>query len=109
MNMSRMKPRMRLEAVPEPTAAKFFRRDMRTVGSRRLAPLGRPRLARLAVESRLQPPPDRSFAGRIGDLVAHQIGHVEDVDHALAEGRDMRRGDVEIEVRNRPGEVVEKA
>src|SRR5258708_6103864 len=28
MNMSRTKPRMRLDALPAPTVAKFFRRDM---------------------------------------------------------------------------------
>ena len=48
-------------------------------------------------------------ARRIDDLVAGQIGHVEDVDGPLAEGRDMGRGDVEVEVGDRPGQVVEQA
>ena len=45
----------------------------------------------------------------VGDLVADEIGHVEDVDRPLAEGRDMGRGDVEVEVGDRPREVVEEA
>ena len=52
---------------------------------------------------------DRHLARRRGDLRAEQVGHVEHVDHALAERRDMRRGDVEAELRQRRGQLVEQA
>ena len=134
MKMSRTKPRRRLVAVAPPTVAKFLRSDMRR-GSRwrdgvsppgaRTLDRGRGRRA-----PSFTPAPSagrgaaRSAPGRrrrlpaaggsppragLGDLVAEKIGHVEDVDRALAEGRDMGRGDVEAEVRDRPGEVVEEA
>ena len=50
-------------------------------------------------------------AWRVGAVIlrAEQIGDVEHVDHALAEGRDMRRGDVEVELRQRRGQLVEQA
>src|SRR5690242_20594014 len=100
MNMSRTKPRMRLDAVPAPTVAKFFRRDITgcAANSRRLPPLRRSGFRRLAVEGGGEAAADGSFAGGVGDLVAGEIGYVENVDHPLAEGRDMGRGDVEVEV-----------
>ena len=66
-------------------------------------------LGGLAVEGGAQAAADRRLAAGIGDLVADEIGHIEDVDGALAEGDDMRRGDVEIEVGDRPRQVVEQA
>src|SRR6185295_2303921 len=53
--------------------------------SRRFFP-PRPRLAaRLdAVEGGAQPAADGRLALRAGDLVAHQVGHIEGVDRALA-------------------------
>ena len=43
------------------------------------------------------------------DLCAGEVGHVEHVDGPLAEGRDMRRGDIEIEPIKRLGQFVEEA
>ena len=64
---------------------------------------------KLAVESSEKPSANRRLASRVGNLVADEVGHVEHVDGALAEGRDVGRGDVEIEVGNGAGEIVEKA
>lgn len=52
---------------------------------------------------------DRGLPGRRGDLGAEQVGDIEHVAGALAEGRDMRRGDVEVELRGRGGQLVEQA
>src|SRR5687767_15563356 len=49
------------------------------------------------------------LAGRRGDLRAEQIGDIEHVDHALAECRNMRRGDVEAELRQRGGQFVQQS
>src|SRR5262245_665420 len=38
-----------------------------------------------------------------------QVGDIENVHRTLAEGRDMRRGDVETEVGNGAGQIIEKA
>src|SRR3954454_24843660 len=51
---------------------------------------------------------DRDLAGWRGDLGAEQVGDVEHVAGALAEGGDMRRGDVEVELRDRGGELVQQ-
>ena len=77
--------------------------------SRRLPPPCRARVGGRLGEGGAQAAADGGFARRVGDLVAEQVGHVEDVDGALAERRDMRRGDVEIEIRDLAGEVVEQA
>src|SRR5580765_6946714 len=42
---------------------------------------------------------DRGLPGRRVDLRAEQIRHVEHVAGALAKGRDMGRGDIEVELR----------
>src|SRR3984957_20858335 len=64
---------------------------------------------RAAREHRDQRALDRRVARRREDLRPEQIGHVEHVDRALAEGRDVRRGDVEVELGQRGGELVEQA
>src|SRR4051812_49610279 len=46
---------------------------------------------------------DRGLSGRRTDLGPQQIGDVEHVARAFAESRDMRRCDVEVELRNRGG------
>ena len=61
-----------------------------------------------AVEDDGEPPADGGLAAGVGDLVPDQIGYVENVHCALAEGRNMGRSDVEVKVRNLAGEVVEQ-
>src|SRR5919108_515028 len=53
------------------------------------------RSRRRAIEHGDQPRPDRLDARRALDLLTGEVGHVESVDHLLAEGGDMGRGDVE--------------
>ena len=103
MNMSRTKPRTRLVAVRAADGGEVL--EERHAGPPCLTPVSRApgglrRLGRglRAVEGGEQPAADRRLAGRVGDLVADEVGHIEDVDGALAEGRDMGRGDVEVEV-----------
>ena len=60
-------------------------------------------------EQREQRPLDRRLPGRRRDFGAEQVGDVEHVDHALAEGRDMGRGDVQIELGQRGRQLVEQA
>src|SRR5215831_20672036 len=50
---------------------------------------------------------DRGVATRREDLRTEEIGDVEHVDGALAERRHMGGGDVEIELGQRGGQVVE--
>ena len=50
-------------------------------------------------EQRQQRALDRGLARRSGDLRAGEISHIENVDNPLTEGRDMRLGDVEVELR----------
>ncbi len=52
---------------------------------------------------------DRGLSRRRVDLRAEQIGDVEHVAGALAEGRDMGRGDIEVELRDRGGQFVQQA
>ena len=52
---------------------------------------------RLAPEHGSQRLLDLLLAGGAGDLVAGEIGHVEDVDRLFAECGDLRRGDIEAE------------
>src|SRR3979409_2233266 len=52
---------------------------------------------------------DRGLPRRRVDLRAEQVGDVEHVAGALAEGRDMGRGDVEVELRNRRRQLIQKA
>src|SRR6266700_8215218 len=54
-------------------------------------------------EQRQQRTLDRGLPRRRGDLGAKEISYVEHVDHALAEGRHMRGGDVEVELGERGG------
>ncbi len=42
-------------------------------------------------------------------MVAGQVGDIEHIDRLLAEGGDLRRGDVEIEAEQRFGDVIEQA
>jgi len=66
-----------------------------------------PRFSRFAgglagrTEELQQGTPDRRLAGAAVIFRAEQIGDVEHVDHALAEGRHMGRSDVEVEFRDR--------
>src|SRR6185369_8317867 len=52
---------------------------------------------------------DRSLPGRRVDLGAEQVGDVEHVAGAFAEGRDMGGGDVEVELRDRGRQLIQKA
>ena len=56
-----------------------------------------------------QPLANGRLAALAGDLLAGEIGHVEHVDRLLAEGGDMRRGDVEIEIGDLARHVIEQA
>ena len=56
-----------------------------------------------------QPLADAGLPGFGGDLVADEIGHVEGVDDLFAEGGDMRRRDVQRQVRDCAGDVAQKA
>src|SRR6202022_1572785 len=51
---------------------------------------------------------DRGLPRRRVDLRAEQVGDVKHVAGALAEGRDMGGGDVEVELRNRGGELIQQ-
>ena len=51
---------------------------------------------------------DRGLPRRRVDLRAQQIGDVEHVAGALAEGRDMGGGDVEVELRDRRRQFVKQ-
>ena len=53
----------------------------------------------LGVEHIHQIAANRSLARRIDDLGARKIGDIEGVHRLFAEGHDMRRGDVEVELR----------
>ena len=52
---------------------------------------------------------DRGLPRRRVDLRAEQVGDIEHVAGALAEGRDMGRGDVEVELRDRGGQLIQQA
>src|ERR1700683_3318846 len=52
---------------------------------------------------------DRGLPRRRRDLGTEQVGDVEHVAGALAEGRDMGGGDVEVELRNRGGQLIQEA
>src|SRR6185312_12273776 len=52
---------------------------------------------------------DRGLPGRRVDLRAEQVGDVEHVAGTLAERRDMGGGDVEVELRDRGGQLIEQA
>jgi hypothetical protein len=56
---------------------------------------------------RQQMPLDRRLPRRRGDLRPRQIRHVKRIDRLLAEGDDMGGADVEVELRERGGQVVE--
>src|SRR4051794_24027645 len=64
--------------------------------------------AGVAVEDLEHRPPDRRLPARVGDLCAGEVGDVEDIDRLLAEGRDMGRGDVEVELPDDGREVIEQ-
>src|ERR1700681_2851387 len=49
---------------------------------------------------------DRGLPRRRVDLRTEQVGDVKHVAGALAEGRDMGGGDVEVEFRNRGGQLI---
>src|ERR1700693_138361 len=66
-------------------------------------------LALVALEYAEQRAADRGLARRRDDLRAGEVRHIEDVDGALAEGRHVRRGDVEVEARDGVGEIIEQA
>src|SRR5262249_33228376 len=51
---------------------------------------------------------DGGLPRRRGDLRAEQIGDVEHVDHALAEGGDVGGGDVEGELRQGRGQLEQQ-
>ena len=70
--------------------------------SGRLKRLIVPRLQRLQ-----QTLADGALTGLARDLLADEVGHVEHVDRLLAEGGDMGRGNVEIEIGNLARDVVE--
>src|SRR5262245_28470842 len=59
-------------------------------------------------EQRNQRALDRGLARRRTDLRAHQVRDVEHVDHALAERRNVRGCDIEIELRERRRQLVQK-
>src|SRR4051794_6156173 len=52
---------------------------------------------------------DRGLPGRRVDLRAEQVGNIKHVAGALAEGRYMGGGDVEVEFRDRGGELIQQA
>src|SRR5438445_8673765 len=52
---------------------------------------------------------DRGLPGRRVDLGAEQVGDVEHVARAFAEGRDMGGGNVEVELRDRGGALIQQA
>src|SRR5450755_4985023 len=52
---------------------------------------------------------DRGLPRRRADLGAEQVGDVEHVAGALAEGRDMGGGDVEVKLRDRGGQLIQQA
>ena len=52
---------------------------------------------------------DRLLAPLARHLLVGEVGDVENVHRLLAEGGDVRRGDVEVEVGQRAGELVEQA
>src|ERR1700744_4299907 len=51
---------------------------------------------------------DYGLPGRRVDLGAEQVGDVEHVSGALAEGRDMGGRDVEVELRDRGGQLIQQ-
>src|SRR5680860_699649 len=55
-----------------------------------------------------QPLADGALAAFARDLLAGEIGHVEHIDGLLAEGRDMSRGDVEIEIGDLARHIVQQ-
>src|SRR5680860_302850 len=55
-----------------------------------------------------QPLADGALAAFARDLLAGEIGHVEHIDGLLAEGRDMGRGDVEIEIGDLARHIVQQ-
>src|SRR6266404_1483929 len=63
----------------------------------------------LAGEQMQQRALDRGLPCRRVDLGAEQIGDVEHVAGALAEGRDMGGGDIEVQLRYRRRQLVQQA
>jgi hypothetical protein len=85
-------PYIRKARAPRITTPVLTRRGLRLACRRR--------------EQRQERPLDRRLPGRSRDLRAGQVGHVEHVDDPLAERRHMRRGDVEVELRQRGDQFV---
>src|SRR4051794_12962327 len=52
---------------------------------------------------------DRGLPGRRVDLGAEQVGDIEHVAGAFAEGRDMGGGNVEVELRDRGRQLIQQA
>src|SRR5262245_66300306 len=52
---------------------------------------------------------DRGLARRRGDLCPHKVRHIKHVNYAFAKRCDMRGGNVEIELRQRCRQFIEKA
>jgi len=63
----------------------------------------------VAAQHRQQALADGVMALRAGDLLVGEVGDVEHVDGLLAERGDVRRGDVEVEVGERIGELEQQA
>ena len=52
--------------------------------------------------------PESPLPRLVDDLLADEVRHVEDVDGLLAERRDVRRGDIERQIRKSRGQVIEE-
>src|SRR5688572_31606000 len=106
MRVSRTKPSRRDVSVAPPTLAKCLTRLIGR-GSRGLHFLERAGL--VEADRFKEAAPDAVLPCLRHYLVPGEVGHVERVDHPLAEGGDVRGGDVEAELRYRMREIVEEA
>ena len=52
---------------------------------------------------------DRLQSCLAGDLLPQQIGHIENVDGALAKGSDLGRGNVEVQPEQAVGQLEQQA
>ena len=67
-----------------------------------------PSLRQCPAQHTRKPLPDRLLPRLTVDLLSREVGHVEHVDRFFAVGRDVRRRDVERQVRQRARQFVEQ-
>src|SRR4051812_31810488 len=112
ISVSRMKPATRDTMVMPPTVA-MARAKLMAAGSRRGARTAAQRLGRRLVadvgQRRQQGGADLVELRLVRHLQPEHVLHIEDVDRRVAIGRDLRRGDLQRQLRQAARHLIEEA